>query len=131
MTVAVGVLGLVFASNIAAMRLALSNLHSARCTTLAGQILQTEVEKLRMKDWATVAAYAAGPTSITLTEPFVSNELTAGDFTLSRRVENIGVELRKVTLSVTWRSLMGRSVSRSFITYYGKNGMGDYFYNNI
>ena len=39
--------------------------------------------------------------------------------------------MKKVTLTVTWRSYDGRNITRSYSSYYGQNGLYDYFYNSL
>jgi type II secretory pathway pseudopilin PulG len=130
-TMAAGVLALVLVTSVTTMQAAFTRIDGARSTTLAGQILQGEMEKLRLRDWATISAYEAGPAAVALGQPFSSEAVTASRFSVSRTVETVRTDLRKVTFTVSWRSADGRILSRSLMTYYGRNGMNDYYFNNI
>lgn len=128
---AAGVLALVLVTSITTMQAAFTRIDGARSATLAGQILQGEMEKLRLRDWSTVSAYDAGPSPVALGQPFSTDAVTAGRFSVARTVESIRTDLRRVTFTVSWRSADGRTLSRSLMTYYGRNGMNDYYFNNI
>jgi Tfp pilus assembly protein PilV len=74
---------------------------------LAAQILQQEMDNLRLQDWATINGLAAGPTTLTISTQFdtaiTSAGLTKGTtITLSRSVSTVSSGLREVTLTVTW-----------------------------
>jgi len=113
-------------------------LDTARHTTAAGQIMQSELERMRLKDWATVNAYAAGPTTLTLvtttgelthTTAFVPDTTLARRFTLTRSAEDVHTDMKKITFTIAWRSTDGRTLSRAYSAYYGKNGLYDFYYN--
>jgi hypothetical protein len=57
--------------------------------------------------------------------------ITAGDIgsrmTLTRIAADVHTGMIKVTLTITWTTFDGRTLSRSYITYYGKNGLYDFF----
>lgn len=134
--VALAALVLAFAitTSITVLRNALGALDSARNITIATQMMQTEIEKMRLQDWATINAYGAGPTPITPIDPsFTANNPTvATRFTLSRSAADfIAGEMRVITFTVTWTTPFGPTMSRSFVTYYGREGLYDYYYNQI
>jgi Tfp pilus assembly protein PilV len=125
------------ATSLAVMQRGFASLDTARNITIAGQIMQCEVEKMRMKPWgATVSAYStSGPTTETIDSSFTSNPAVGTRFSLQRDVVVVptttGVGMRQVTFTVTWKTYDGRSLSRSYTTYYGENGLYDYYYNSI
>ena len=113
-------------------------LDTARNTTVAGQIMQSELERMRLKDWDTVNAYAPGPTTLTLvtnssalnnTSAFVPSAALAQRFTLSRTASVVHTDLKKITFAITWRSSDGRTLTRAYPAYYGRHGLYDFFYN--
>jgi Tfp pilus assembly protein PilV len=132
---------LIFAitTSLTVMQRGFLSLDTARNLTIAGQILQCEMEKLRMRDWTAVSAYdfdpATPPDAVALDASFTSNASIGSRFKLYRDVANIttttGLGMRQVTYTVTWNSYDGRPLSRSYTTYYGQNGLYDYFYNSI
>jgi hypothetical protein len=128
--VAAGVMAIVLASSVTTMQSAFLALDAARNVTSAGQIMQSEFEKMRLKDWATISAYTAGPVEVTIDSSFTSNPAIGNRFTLTRSVAEVHTDMKSITLTIAWKSYDGRPYSRSYQTYYGRNGLYDYFYNS-
>lgn len=106
---------------------------TARGNTLASQILQSEIERIRLMSWATVtdATNMMGEKTVDLSTVFSSNAELARKFTLKRTVTNDSSRVGEVVdiyLQVTWNTSEGRSHQRSFQTKYVKNGLYDYYY---
>jgi len=100
----VGFMGMIQAVTIGSEMLA-----TARRQTLAAQILNHEMEKLRLEDWATISAPLANITATNYTAltpddtQFDNAIATAGvTFNLTRTVTNPTTDLYEVTLTVTW-----------------------------
>lgn len=127
---AAAVLALAISTSITVMQRAFSSLDTARNLTTASQILQSEIEKMRLKDWTVVSGYAAGPTSIALATEFADESSIQNRFSLQRTVTTPQTDMREITLTVTWRAYDGRTFSRSFKTYYSRYGLYDFYYNN-
>ena len=130
--IAAGVMALAITTSITTMQRAFLALDAARSITLAGQIMQSEFEKMRLKDWTVVGVYPLEPTKTTLTidSIYTNNPAIKNRFTLVRSVSEIRTDMRKITLTISWRGYDGRPLSRFYTTYYGKNGLYDYFYNS-
>jgi hypothetical protein len=124
------VLALGIATSIIALQSGFKFIDVARDTTLASQILQSEIERLRMMSWGTVVALPSSE-KVDLSTMFTSDANLANRFTVVREIakgpsrEN---DVRLITLRVTWTSLDGRSHTRSFLAKYIKNGLYDYYY---
>lgn len=121
---------------ITVMQRGFLSLDTARNITIAGQIMQSEFEKMRLRDWSVIGAYAVDtPTAVTVDASFTSNSFIGTRFGMVRTVTEIptttGIGMRQVTLTVTWQNYDGRTVSRSYTSYYGQNGLYDYFYNSL
>ena len=127
---AAGVMALAITTAITTMQRAFLALDSARNITLAGQIMQSEFEKMRLKNWATINGYEAGPTTLTLDSVFTSNSAVGNRFTLKRSVAEVHTDMKEITLTIAWNGYDGHAFSRSYKTYYGKNGLYDFFYNS-
>jgi hypothetical protein len=115
-------------------------LDTARNITLASQIMQSELERMRLKDWNTVNPYPAGPTTLRLvtdladltsTTAFVPSAALASRFTLTRAVSDLHTDMKKIVFTVTWTSYDARPQTRSYTAYYGKNGLYDFYYNTF
>ena len=132
--VATCVMALAITTAITTMQSAFMSLDSARNITLAGQIMQSELEKMRLKDWTVVNGYDKNtPTTLTIDPTFTSNAAVGNRFTLTRRVsipDSTVPDILEIKLTVAWKGYNGRDYSRFYTTYYGKNGLYDFFYNS-
>lgn len=102
----------------------------ARNMTLASQVLQSEMERIRLMDWGDIHALT-GKQNVDLATVFTSNAAVASKFTLERTVSDVASksgEMKFIVLRCIWTNSSGRSLSRSFTTYYTKNGLYDYYY---
>lgn len=133
------------ATSILALQQGFRFLDVARGTTLASQILQSEVERLRMMSWTNILTLAAA-TDTTAPSPagspagvevfdgaayFSTAASLTGDFLITRTVALDAArptQAALITVSVTWRSADGRTHTRSFETKYIKDGLYDYYY---
>ena len=116
-------------TSITTMQRGFATLDTARNLTLAGQIMVGEMEKIRMLSWDAVSAYPASDT-VTIDSSFTSNSRIGNRFTLTRAVETAGsADMLKITLSISWKNFDGRTISRSYMTYYAHYGIHDYLYN--
>jgi Tfp pilus assembly protein PilV len=134
---AAAVMAMSISSSILVMGRGFNNLDSARCFSYSSQIMQSELEKMRLTKWGDGTAAGNGtdgvtayPTSVTVL-PIDASFTTAGDvgsrMTMTRIAENVHTGMIKVTLRISWTTSDGRPMSRSYITYYGQNGLYDYF----
>lgn len=124
------VMAFALSSAIIVMQRALSLQDSARNITVAGQILQAEFEKMRLKDWTVVGGYEAGPTQLAANSLFGTVAGLGERFTVQRQVNTPQADMREIVLTATWRAYDGRTVSHSMKTHYGRFGLYDYYYNN-
>jgi Tfp pilus assembly protein PilV len=130
------VMAMGIASSIIAMQMGFKALNVARDSTLASQIMQSEIERIRLMPWANASAAVDSITelpateNVSLTTMFTSNAQIASKFTVTRSVTVDGTraDVRYITLSVSWNSYDGRTHTRSFTTMYCKNGLYDYYY---
>lgn len=130
-------MALAIMSALVAMGRAFAPLDSARCISYASQIMQSEMEKMRLTTWGNGTTAGTGTTGITsypttaTTIPIDTSFTTAGDLgsrmTMKRTAADVHTGMIKITLTITWKSSDGRTISRSYITYYGQNGLYDFF----
>jgi Tfp pilus assembly protein PilV len=126
--VTVFVLAVVISTSITTLQRAYSNLDTARNISTASSILQTELENERLFTWGRLNDPTYQPT---LGAAHLSNPAIAGRFSISRAVvtvPNRSSQMIQVTVTVRWRSYDGRSLSRSFTTYFTQGGLNDFYY---
>lgn len=131
---AVMVLAMAIATSITTMQRSIHSIDTARNMTLAGQIMQSEIERARLRDWDTISGYSTTETAIPIDSSFSSNSYVANlianrGLALTRTASDPETDLRQITMRATWRNIDGRSMTRSYTTYYARYGMYDYFYN--
>jgi Tfp pilus assembly protein PilV len=126
--IAMFILTLVFASSAAAMLRTFPALDTARSVTVAGQMMQDEMERLRLMNWTTLNAVANGP--VTIDSRFSSNPAIASRFTVNRTITAVSTNMRQITITVSWTGNDGRTRSRSYESLYGKDGIYDFITSN-
>jgi Tfp pilus assembly protein PilV len=137
-----------FAGMAEALIIGSEMLDTARKQTIAAQIVQAEIERLRMLDWKTATAkdntiqaadpnqateLALGPGLASVTKYFTPSPSSAlaqiapsslfVNCTRTVELANGRTDLRKVTITVTWKSITGKIHSRSCNAYIGKYGL--------
>src|SRR4051812_26671475 len=129
--IAAAVMAFAIATSITVMQRAFLALDTARNITYDAQIMQNELEKMRLLNWATVGAYSSSPTAVAISSTFTSTSIGARFIGMTRTATTVhsgtNAGMMKITLTVSWKSYDGRTLSRSYTTYYGQNGMYDYF----
>jgi prepilin-type N-terminal cleavage/methylation domain-containing protein len=130
-SIAVLVMALAITTALAAMQRAFLQMDTARSLQLASSIMQCEIEKERLLAWDRVSDAAYQPA---IDAALLKNPAVAGRFTLSRAlvvVPDRAGQLVQVTLSVTWRTLDGRSLTRSYTTHFCQGGLYNRIYLNV
>jgi len=119
------------ATSISTLQRGFRSVDSARNISLAAQIMQSEMERIRLKDWATIDSYGPGPSTLTVDTVFTSTASIGTRFALSRSTAAVAglTDVKEITLTVTWTGIDSRVNTRSYSTYYGRYGLYDYFYN--
>lgn len=139
------VLAFALTSSLAALQWGFKMVEVARDTTLAAQLLQSQMEDLRLNNWGDMetlrddCASNKGPLDLNLskllpTDDDITSKLTFLDqkkFALELLVTDVPDrenEILDVELRLQWVGLDGTSHQRSVRTYYTKKGLYDYYY---
>ena len=114
---AVGIVGVVTVSQSG-----LQALDTARNLAAASQLMQSEMERVRLMSWAQMQALQdSGQTAVTL-------EGAPGRYACSREIRDLKTGMKEITLIATWKGYDGRPHTARLITRYGRTGLNDYFY---
>lgn len=126
------------ATSIIAMQMGFKALDVARDSTLAAQIMQSEIERIRLLPWNNASTAAVDsilelPASetVSLATMFAASPELAAKFDVTRTVTADATrpsDVRYITVEVEWNSYDGRAHSRHFTTMYAKDGLYDYYY---
>ena len=132
--VAASVMILCIASSLVVLQRGFMAIDNARYTTLAGQILQSQMEKLRMLTWAQLTDATNGPPTNGSFTPDISTSTTGqlANFTCSEVIADApspyNGTMKDITLTATWKGSDGRNRTLTYSTRYGQNGISDFFY---
>lgn len=100
----------------------LQALDTARNLSAASQLMQSEMERLRLMSWAQLQTLQdSGETEVTLEAP-------GGRYACMREIRDLKTSMKEITLVATWKGYDGRGHTARLITRYGKTGLNDYFY---
>ena len=135
------VMTLAISSSIIVLQHGLRAIGTARYTTLAGQILQSQMEKLRLLNWEQMTHATYGADNFSTFPADVASTPTAeikrfiAEGVAGRCAQSIvpadapfDTNMLKITLTANWNGVDGRPHSLSYITYYGQYGLSDFFY---
>lgn len=121
-------MALVFTTSITTLQRAFISLQNARDLNIVSQMLQSEMEKMRLADWSTVSALPASATPVALDTTFTANAFVGARFTLTRTVADPKTGTRVITLRINWVGADSRPLSRNLSLRYSRYGLYDYFY---
>ncbi len=102
----------------------LSSIAQARQLDAASQLMQTELERLRLLNWSQLEELQRSGDRVVPTPP-------GGDFarfTCERQIRDIRDGMKEITLVANWGGLDGRSHTARLVTRYSRSGLNDYFY---
>ena len=113
-------------SAILVLQRGLQSIDTARNTTNASQIMQSELERLRLKNWSQIQALQdSGNTAVSV--PTVAG-MANTTLTCSRTITDLKDDMKQITLVSSWNGHDGIAHTLKLITRYGKTGLYDYFY---
>lgn len=118
------ILGIVTA--ITALQSGLQAIDNARNYTAAAQLMQNEMERLRLKSWAQLQALEqSGDTTV----PVPATTRSGGTaVSCTRLITDVKPDMKQIALVTSWRGYDGRTHRTKLVTRYGKTGLYDYFY---
>lgn len=139
------------ASALTALRASFRLIDVARYTTLAGQVLESQMEKLRLLNWTQLTDPTHVPglydssgnllSSSSLGTTFApdvaadgaTQSLIASHFYCTQRIDLLptsGTPTARITLTTRWTGTDGHAQSVSYSTIYARNGISDFYYPN-
>ncbi|MFT3868207.1 MAG: prepilin-type N-terminal cleavage/methylation domain-containing protein [Nibricoccus sp.] len=122
--VATVVLALVLTTSISVLGMNFNTIDTARNSTIAAQVMQSEIEQLRLLSWTDMLAKVGTATTKTISDPqtatFVCTRTVTAD---PARPATMLI----INISTTWKNRNGTVHTRSFSTNYAKGGISDYY----
>lgn len=109
---------------VLAVKNSLTSISHARHLGAASQVLQSELERLRLCSWEQLQAI----------QDSADNTFGAGrnptfsQFTCTRHITDLRDGLKEIAVEAHWGGSTGRAHSARLVTRYARNGLNDYFY---
>lgn len=102
----------------------LTSISHSRHLGVASQIMQSELERLRLRNWAQLQALQdANDRDVPTPDLPVGANLTC-----TRDIRDIRDGLKEITVEAAWGGANGRAHTARLVTRYARNGLNDYFY---
>lgn len=102
----------------------LDSIAQARQLDAASQLMQTELERLRLLNWRQLEELqVSGRTEV---DP--PNDGAFARFSCERQIQDLREGMKEITLVASWGGLDGRAHSARLVTRYSRSGLNDYFY---
>ena len=113
-------------SALTVLQSGLQAVDSARNYTKAAQLMQNEMERLRLNSWSQLETLqTSGDTHVDVDTRVQSR---GTPFVCTRTIRDLKTDMKEITLESTWRNYDGRPQSAKLVTRYSKSGLYDYFY---
>lgn len=122
--VAATILTLGITSCILVLQRGLQALDTARNLTAASQVMQSEMERVRLLNWSQLQELQQSGGA---TVPIQTGG-TPRSFNCQRVIRDMKTDMKQIILTAQWEGYDGSPHSARIITQYGKNGLNDYFY---
>jgi type II secretory pathway pseudopilin PulG len=130
---AAGVMAFAISGSIVVIQSGVKAVDNARNTTLASQIIQSEMERIRLLNWSDVNSLGASANLVltTIFPPGTTTTTMNARFTATRTCTDtagkVG-EMKDITITVSWVGVDGKTHRRTTTGNYCKNGLYDYYY---
>lgn len=111
-------------SSLVVLQRGFEALDTARNLTAATQVMQSEIERLRLLDWSELQALQDNEG----TSAPLDASLTGGHFTCNRQIDDIKPGMKQIVLTASWHGSDGRLHTARLVTRYSQSGLDDYFY---
>ncbi len=113
-------------SALAALQGGLQAVDSARNCTRAAQLMQNEMEHLRLNTWTQLQTLQSGGDAAVEVDPQLQSH--GSPFHCIRSIRDLKADMKEITLVSTWNGSDGRPQTAQLVTRYSKSGLYDYFY---
>lgn len=102
----------------------LDSIAQARQLDAASQLMQTELERLRLLNWRQLQDIQDSG----LVEVDVPSGGDFARFSCERQIHDLREGMKEITLVASWGGLDGRAHTARLVTRYSRSGLNDYFY---
>lgn len=123
-------LGIIFSSAFSTYMLGIDMINDAREELRASQIIQSEIERLRTKNWTQLCSLTQVDTVTPRGEfaAYYADKYTAFRYLIEL---NTAGDKMLVAIRVHWTNSKGQTSVRWFNTIFVQNGLNDYYYTKV
>jgi hypothetical protein len=118
------VLMLGLGGTVMTVKTSLDTISHARHLGAASQIMQSELERLRLRSWNQLQAIQDSADQSVAIDTIPSGS----KLTCSRQIRDLRDGLKEITVETRWGGLNGNAHTARLVTRYARNGLNDYFY---
>lgn len=122
--VAASVMVLSISGALVTLQSGLRAVSQARHLGEATAIMQSEIERLRLKSWDQLGVIQAGGDTLLS----VDTATPGINFQCLRSIRDLRDGMKEITLEASWGGTDGRAHTARLITRYSRSGLNDYFY---
>lgn len=129
---AAGVLAFGLITSIICIQISARDLDLARTATAVSQVMQNEMERLRMEDWDGIVALPAED-RIDVGATFSDESVLDNRVIITREISDVPdfTNMKEIVIRANWTSSVdGRAHERTYRMRYTKNGLHDYYYSS-
>jgi type II secretory pathway pseudopilin PulG len=102
----------------------LSSIAQTRQLDTASQLMQTELERIRLLNWSQIEVLQKlGDTDL---PPTTGTDFAR--FSCERQIRDLRDGMKEISLIASWGGLDGHAHSARLVTRYSRSGLNDYFY---
>lgn len=118
------VLMLGLGGTVMTVKTSLDTISHARHLGAASQIMQSELERLRLRSWSQLQAIQDSADHSVAIDTIPSGS----KLTCLREIRDLRDGLKEITVETRWGGLNGHAHTARLVTRYARNGLNDYFY---
>lgn len=126
--IAMTIFAMVIAGGLLGVQKGFELVDNSRHFTRSSQILQSELELLRTMPWETLSAQTEEQLTVLFNEQ-IASQFGSGIYRGLVKTTMDGPDSMEVRVHVEWSARRGRIQSASYITYFSKRGVNDYYIN--
>jgi len=102
----------------------LETISHSRHLGIASQVMQSEIERLRLRSWEQLQAIQDSGDQ-TVAVPVLADSV---NLTCTRQIRDLRDGLKEIVVEARWGGARERPHSARLVTRYARNGLNDYFY---
>lgn len=118
------VLMLGLGGTVMTVKSSLETISHSRHLGVASQVMQSEIERLRLRSWPQLQAIQDSGDQTVAVPPLADS----ANLICTRQIRDLRDGLKEIVIEARWGGARERAHSARLVTRYARNGLNDYFY---